>query len=112
MAANAAQVSRNNQQLTRIKPMAEKIGAMRDRLKHAFLANAGEYQTCYSTPGNMYLILDRRDGLGGIDLKLDSTSLKVTWFLRAPYKVTEDYYFNITVSQYLKLRNYIKDHKK
>jgi len=89
--------------------MAEKIGAMRERLRQAFLANAGEHHTCYSTPGNIHLILERIDGQGGIDIKLDSISLSVTWFMRGPYKVTGDYYFNITTGQYIKLRDYIKD---
>lgn len=89
--------------------MAEKIGAIRERLRQAFAASDPERSADYSKPGLVYMILERHNLNGGIDIKLASDELRISWFLREPYKEIDSYYFRITPTQYIKLRDYIND---
>lgn len=91
--------------------MTEKIGALRERVRQAFTVSDPVRSADYSKPGHIYMILERHNLNGGIDIKLASDELRISWFLRDPYKEINSYYFRITPSQYIKLRDYINDIK-
>lgn len=82
------------------KPISELRGAIDTAIDNAT-------SICGSVVGG--LIVNHDYALVAYDLKLTTTDIRITKFVRDPYQVIDDYYELLTLSQYLKLRNYLKE---
>lgn len=68
------------------------------------LALSGEVSVNASS---RWLIVNHSDR--AVDIKLEHDILQITWFVRDPYKQVKEVYERVTTTQWMKLRDMIKD---